>query len=103
MFSLPQKILLPIQQVSGHLLLVLSYRGKVMQFKALKSKHEHNGSEAPDAFISSKLVVVKQPREHAGFPLSIVFIPGEGRQKSVLLHGEYNQSFCKEPVMELPR
>lgn len=74
-----------------------------MQVKALKSKHEHNGPEAPDAFISSKLVVVKQPREHARFPPSIVFIPGEGRQKSVLLHGEYNQSFCKEPVMELPR
>lgn len=38
-----------------------------MQVKALNSKHEHNGPEAPDAFISSKLVVVKQPREQAGF------------------------------------
>jgi len=34
-----------------------------VQVEDLVSKHKCNGPEAPDAFISSKLLVLKQPRE----------------------------------------
>lgn len=67
-FTLPQKILLPIQRVSGHFLLALSYRGKVVQVKALKSKHEHNGPEPQMPLYHLSCWCWNSPESMRGFP-----------------------------------